>query len=761
MASPSGGAAPSQPRWPVVPPRRRGGLGTPSRLRRWRLGARLLHAGVAAGAVLVHAIAAPAPHLVEPSDRQVALGCAAANQNVRGPALTVPGARLLPAGPEEAAVFRAAYGLLRGSGTLTRAALVRDADGELRLSAPRWDAARGLALHPPALRQIFTYDPAGVTVPFLWDRISPLQQALLDRPPDDPTAPGDGMGPARLDFLRGVRDLEGHGLRTRAGVLGDAVHGTPVYVGGSLNTVAHARADAGYQAFHRASLRRMPVVYLGTNDGMLHGFDARTGAELFAYVPDMLFGALGALTSPGYRHRAYVDGPLVIGEARIRGSWRTVLVGSPGPGGQGLFALDVSNPATFGHGLGVLWEFTQHDDPAIGHVLTPVATAQLHVGSSRGIRRYRHFALAGNGVDSDAIDDVPGPHGAALFLLALDKGPGEVWEHGANYYRFDLPGAEAGLPAGLSAPALVVDEDNTLRHAYAGDLQGNLWRFDFTRLPPWRGNAGLRPLFVAQDRTGKRQPIAQQPKVVHAADGGYLVLFGTGMLVSRQAREPAGFAVQSFYAVYDNPGGPGAARPLARADLLERVLRPSASDAAAGFAVTGRQQAVGDGTRPKGWFVDFADSAITGERSSGPAALADGKVVFNTVVPGQDPCADSASRTYLLDALSGLAPDAAGVPVAGAVTGMLAPDFLEGAAALLPATRSRGAREPGGHVRVARSTDVVNLGARGALRRGPTSRVTLPAGRLSWREVANWRQLHGAAAGPRAGQADTLARREP
>ncbi|WP_170300216.1 hypothetical protein, partial [Pseudoduganella buxea] len=62
---------------------------------------------------------------------------------------------------------------------------------------------------------------------------------------------------------------------------------------------------------------------------------------------------------------------------------------------------------------------------------------------------------------------------------------------------------------------------------------------------------------------------------------------------------------------------------------------------------------------------------------------------------------------------------------------------------------------------VARSTDVVNLGARGALRRGPTSRVTLPAGRLSWREVANWRQLHGAAAGSRAGQADTLARREP
>ncbi len=760
MASAAGLCAPLPPRWPFVPPPRRGGLGTPNRPRRWPCHWRLLHAAVAGYAALVHATATPAPPLVTPSDRQEALGCAAIYQNVRGPALTVPRARLLPAGPEEAAVFRAVYGLLRGSGTLTRAALVRDADGELRLTAPRWDAARLLALHPPALRQIYTYDPAGVTVPFLWDRISPLQQALLDRPPGDPTAPGDGMGPARLDFLRGVRDLEGQGLRTRAGVLGDAVHGTPVYAGASLNTVAHARADAGYQAFHRATLRRIPAVYLGTNDGMLHAFDARTGAELFAYVPDMLFGALGALTAPGYRHRAYVDGPLAIGEARIANGWRTVLVGTPGAGGQGLFALDVTNPAAFGHGLGVLWEFTEHDDPALGHVLAPVTTARLHVGTTRGTRRYRHFALAGNGVDSDALDEAPGPHGAALFLLALDKGPGEAWERDTNYYRFDLPGVEAGLPAGLSAPALVVDEDNTLRHAYAGDLQGNLWRFDFTRLPPWRTNGGPRPLFVAQDRTGARQPIAQQPKVVHAADGGYLVLFGTGMLVSRQARDPAGFAVQSFYAVYDDPAGQADARPRTRADLLERVLRPSPGDAAAGFAVTGRQQAIGTGTRPKGWFVDFADSAATGERSSGAAALADGKVVFNTVVPGADPCAESASRTYLLDALSGLASDGAGMPVAGGVTGMLAPDFFDGAAALLPATRSRGAREPGGLVRVARSTDVVNLGARGALRRGPSSRVTLPAGRLSWREVANWRQLHSAAA-PRAGSSDTVARKEP
>jgi len=390
-----------------------------------------------------------------------------------------------------------------------------------------------------------------------------------------------------------------------------------------------------------------------------------------------------------------------------------------------------------------------------------MALARLHTGTRNGVRRYRHFALAGNGVDNHLYDGARAPATTALFLLALDKAPDQPWQLGSNYYRFDLPALEPGMPAGLSAPALVVDDDNTLRHAYAGDLQGNLWRFDFTRAAPWRANATLRPLFVARDRTGTRQPIAQQPKIVHAADGGYLVLFGTGMLYSRRERDPASFSTQSLYAIYDDPGNSAGGNPLTRAALLERTLRAVPGDAGAGFTVTGRQQAIGGGTRPKGWFVDFADGAATGERSSGAAALADGKVVFNTVVPGADPCADSAGRTYLLDALSGLAPDDGGVPLAGAIAGMLSPEFLDGVAALLPAARSRGTREPGGHVRVARSTDVVNFGARGALRRGPSSRVTLPAGRLSWREVANWRQLHGAATAPRAGQGDNLAGRGP
>ena len=58
----------------------------------------------------------------------------------------------------------------------------------------------------------------------------------------------------------------------------------------------------------------MPVVYVGANDGMLHGFNATTGDEVFAYVPNKIIDGsqsfkndLERFTSPFYYHQYYVD----------------------------------------------------------------------------------------------------------------------------------------------------------------------------------------------------------------------------------------------------------------------------------------------------------------------------------------------------------------------------------------------------------------------------------------------------------------------
>ncbi|WEF35511.1 pilus assembly protein [Pseudoduganella chitinolytica] len=683
--------------------------------------------------VLLCAVSARAAEV--DAGEQAALGCAARHRVVHGAPLAVPRSRLAPVGAEEGSVFRAAYELARGSGTLTRAPLVRDGDGALRLLPPLWDAAALLARRNPATRRIHTFDGLR-TIPFTWESLPAALQEGLSAPPlsagPDGVVPPDAPGPARLAWLRGERRLEGRGLRVRAGLLGDAVHGAPVFAGAAMNPPSRA-GDETYAAFREAASRRPPAVYLGANDGMLHAFDARSGVEMFTYVPALLADALGALTAPGYVHRPYVDGPLALGEASIGDRWRTVLVASPGMGARGLFALDVTDPADF---AGALWEFGAATDAAIGNVLAPAQVARLQVRTRDGVPQYRHFALAGNGVGTGA---------AALFLLALDKAPTQPWRRDTSYYRLDLPPGEPGLATGLSAPALVPDEEDVVRHAYAGDLQGNLWRFDFTRPAPWRTGVPASPVFVARDGEGTRQPIVQQPKVVHAAGGGYLVLFGTGQLQSRADRDPARFAPQSFYAVYDDPGAPRPASPLTRADLLERRVYP-ATDADAGFVVTGRNQAVGAGERPKGWYVDFPGSATMGERSVASAAVVDGNVAFHTVLPGPDRCADSASRAYLLDALSGLAPGDGTPAASGNVTGMLLADFVDGAPVVLAAARTRVPSAAGTRGRVTRVKDHVAFGAGGGVTRAGTSRAALPAGRLSWREVMNWRQLHNAAA---------------
>lgn len=702
-----------------------GGFGAPgAKPRRHRIAAAVLASGVYT-TVAWQAVAAPP--LVQIDDRVAALACAGGAGPRQGQALAVPTAT------GDASVFRATYDTATASGTLTRSPLVRGAAGGVTLLAPQWNAANLLAGMAPDERQLYTFDTTGRTLPFVWGSLPATLKAVLDRPAAD--APEDGLGSARVAYLRGDRTLEGNPFRRRTGLLGDSVHGAPLYLGAGANLYL-VHADPAYAAFYRGTLQRTAAVYVGANDGMLHAFDANSGAELFAYVPAMLGDALSELASPAYVHRPYVDGPLTVGEAVAGGQWRSVLVASPGGGAQGLFALDVTDPRAFAGGLGALWEFTDRDDAALGNVMQPAQVARLKVRIRNGRPEYRHFAIVGNGLNSYAPDASVGPAQGALFLLALDKPAGEPWAAASNYFRLDTPPGEADLPAGLGAAALVAGPDNTLRYAYAADLQGNLWRFDFTGNAPWASDPAQVPLFVARDDAGRRQPIVQQPKVVYAEGGGYLVLFGTGSLYGRGERFAAHFSPQSYYAIYDDPAGRGRTTPLGRVDLVARRVELAANGA--DVVVSGLPATIGGAGRPQGWYLDFADSARTGERSIVSAALADGKVYFATVVPGADACADSQSRQYELDALTGMTS-------VGSRTGTLADDVLAGQPLLLRGAATRSARRPTGRIDVQRSTTVVQFGAAAAAPYTTTSTVTLQAGRLQWREVPNWRELHQAA----------------
>ena len=660
---------------------------------------------------------------------------------------TAPGLSLLaaPAPGQDGYLFASDFDMETWSGRLSRLALAQDGAGQLHSGAALWEAGAiltGMASAPqpaPQERRIYTMNPqrASATVPLQWAELAPEQRAALGRDPLSGAA--DALGETRLAFLRGERGGEigqpGGVLRRRTSLLGDAINSAPVLVGAAPPDVQ----GAGYAEFFERSKARRPAVYLGANDGMLHAFDAADGHELFAYVPNALMPALNQLASPAYRHRPYVDGAAAAAAANIGGAWKTVLVAGMGGGAQGVFALDVSDPADFARGGGALWEFTDRHDAAIGNVMAAPQIAKFRTGSKGGAANYRYFAVVASGLNNYVDDGRFAANGAgALFLLALDKPAAAPWQRGVNYYKLTLPAGDAGAANALGPPALAVGGDGAVLHAYAGDLQGNLWRFDFGAA--WPGSAPGQPLFVARDGAGLRQPITQQPRIAFAHGGGYLILFGSGQWLEAADSDPAGFRVQSFYALHDTPGAPAAAG--GRAALAVRTL---GGDGASGFVLAGAALAPAG----PGWYVDFPQAASSGERSVSSALLSGATLFLNTLSPGSAPCAAVAVRSYRIDILSGLATDDEGSARSGALTGQFSGVEVRGAPVLLETALGVGQRNATGAATASMHYLVFNVGPGGVQQvfggAGGAASLALPARRMSWREIANWRELHEAA----------------
>jgi type IV pilus assembly protein PilY1 len=645
-----------------------------------------------------------------------------------------------------------------GGGSFKKFAATIDAGGQLHIGTPLWDAGAiltGNASDAPqpaaALRNIYTQkrsaDQSSGTIAFKWNALTQQQRDALSRA--SPTSVADGQGERRLDFLRGERSFEigqpGGIFRRRNALLENTANSAALQVG------APSKAIAGpdYSLFFANHARRYPVLYLGANDGMLHAFDAGDGHELFAYVPALLLPFVSELSNPAYVRRPYVDGATSAAEASVNGAWKTVLLAGLGGGARGLFALDVSDPDQFERGNGALWEFGSDDDADIGYVMAAPLIAKFRTGTVRGVAVYRYFAVLSGGLNPLAV-----PQGArTLFLLALDKSPSSSWKLGVNYYKLNTPISTSAGAAGntLGPPALALGADGAVRYAYAGDVQGNLWRFDFSggwsaasaasaasAVSP--GARAITTLFMARDAAGVRQPITQRPSVVFALGGGYMVLFGTGKLTDVADSDAANFKPQSFYAIHD---AEGTTRMVSgRGALAARTLSGSRDDVA-GFSIASVDPGTAGLAAPSGWYLDFPYSASNGERSISSAVLAGGKVFFNTILPGSAPCTVVGVRTYAIDALSGLAFDASGVPHSGIVSGQLSAGMIGGAPLLLATATDVGPRNSTGGALVSTRYHILSSGKTDHALDSVV--VSMPAKRISWREIPNWPELHEAA----------------
>jgi type IV pilus assembly protein PilY1 len=522
-------------------------------------------------------------------------------------------------------------------------------------------------------RQIITY-AGGLGVPFDYGSLTPSQQSLLG-------AIDEGTGRRMVNYLRGSATYErrnGGSFRNRKASLGDFVHSAPTLVTGV--------GDFGDEN----------LIFVGGNDGMLHVFDADNGEEVFAYVPNLVFKNLADLVDPYYTHKFFVDNT-VFG-AKVND--RTLVVGTLGKGGKGVYCLDVTAGAT---GLAfdaetdannvVKWEYP---GPAVGdNDVSP--DADMGYGFSRA------YLVNSNHNGSDPVvifgNGYQSTNGrAVLYILDVDGGLVRKIDTGVgdplHLNTSGVGDANNYNCNGLSTPALVdTNLDGTVDYAYAGDLLGNLWKFDLTDSDAanWRvsynDGSGPQPFFQAVNAQNQRQPITSRPDVMMpcgAFQGGYMVVFSTGRYLGTD--DLADTTVQSVYAVWDWQAAWEATGAIGVDKYLGHFQQPDAN----GFRsfsnmanivdnteqVTLQQQFVQfyddiNGLRvlsdnpvewtdvppaPQdiehmGWYFDFPGSR---ERAVQDVTITGGYVILITNLPDSSPCSSAGSSfMHVLNACTG------------------------------------------------------------------------------------------------------------
>ena len=482
---------------------------------------------------------------------------------------------------------------------------------------------------------------------------------------DPVTGTADGKAEQRIGFLRG----ESETLRTRKKltnglpiVLGDIVNSSPVRVSGAMfrGTAADALegTSSNYASFIASQLGKPAMIYVGANDGMLHAFNAATGDEQFAFIPTALRSTLNILTAPKYGekdgtpHRYYVDGTPVVSDVFFGGAWHKVLIGSLGAGGRAVFALDITDPTA----PKLLWEFgydpSNNDTANMGNSLAQPTIARLNdPASGKG----KWVALVPNGYQGGNSS----AGNASLFVLDISNG--------GVIKRFDLDGGmtdaekAASLPLGngLSRAAAVDNNrDGKVDLAYAGDLAGNVWRFDLRNSDPTAWT--VQKFFTARDANTVRQPITAAPYVVdHPTGLGDLVIFGTGRLLTLS--DKSNTQTQTVYGVWDRYSKAGLTAPtptLPTADKTRSNLQVQTfTELVAGSGNFGlssnavqwlKTTGTGDAQVEKwGWYVNLPRN---GEKLTYDMTLYGRGLFLSTVRTSEDPCTAGLSGTlYAID----------------------------------------------------------------------------------------------------------------
>lgn len=456
---------------------------------------------------------------------------------------------------------------------------------------------------------------------------------------------------------------------TSANVLGSFVNSLPLYVKGAdfqnrflpgtVNGIS--TGSATYQKYVTSTKRvRDGLVLIGGNDGMLHGFRESDGVEVFAYIPKAvlkgeshpsttgstnLYG-LARLANRSYESLFFVDGQIAEGDISACSggacTWQNIAVGTAGGGAKSVFALNVTQnfksdtaaaPTSFTNN-NVKWEIGSSFSSDLGYVMSTPEIGLLPSGE--------WAVIFGNGYDSSSGR-------AALFIVNANTGA---------LIKTIQAGTATGN--GLGGVGVVRDANNVIVQAYAGDLKGNVWKFDLSAgsSANWKVDLGGLPLFTAT-KNGVAQPITAAPSYTPHPKKGLMIVVPTGKLVD--TADASGGTQQTIYGLWDQ-AVIGQASDSSAAIVSNKlstqavqVTNQSTKSSTATFKIVEQSKA----TDARGWQLDMLFS--DGERGIYTPQFVQGFVMVESVLPGKadgESCSvnQGSGYTYLINPFTGAQP---------------------------------------------------------------------------------------------------------
>jgi Tfp pilus tip-associated adhesin PilY1 len=405
--------------------------------------------------------------------------------------------------------------------------------------------------------------------------------------------------------------------------------GLPLWYFGTATT---EQERTSYDQFMADQAARRAVVYVGSRSGMLHAFDAGafrygnnpdtavtehrgyfasadygTGAELWAFIPANLMPRLkNNLLARQNKARAadydqgYVDASPALADVYINGAWRTVLLSAEGNGGDTVFCLDVTNPAS----PSFLWEFA---DPDLFRSRSSPSVAKIGRIISNGTAKWVAFFVSGN---DSRYDYTQYP---SVYVIDIATG--------AVLQRVFLNAEALGIGGVPSGQPTIVDSDGNgyIDRFYIGTDKGFLYKVNIPD-DPSSVKYAITHCVVNKD-------YSDVDGNTIASDRRYQPIYGSPVVVVNNTINESGgmnYNVKIFYGTGDSPYY---AEDINMAGTRYHFLA---------YVDTARKGVCSDAAVSLDWYYELPE----GHRVFASAFAAAGMIYFGTsTAETEDPCA--------------------------------------------------------------------------------------------------------------------------